>query len=175
MHPELKRWARTHFFRIWTAIATILLLGLLLVYRPELLTWYLRTTMRLIEAAAARFPYPWGDRIEFFLKEIGGHIWIQITLAIVAVRLVTWMPLFCWRCYRSWRKGGRPRIRSDFFEDNLVLPEWIEHSTSPLPRGCSTTELRQQKARTASGGANAAETATSAPVGARQCHILQPH
>ena len=27
----------------------------------------------------------------------------------------------------------------------VVLPEWIEHSTSPLPRGCSTTELRQQK------------------------------
>ena len=27
----------------------------------------------------------------------------------------------------------------------MVLPEWIEHSTSPLPRGCSTTELRQQK------------------------------
>ncbi len=24
-----------------------------------------------------------------------------------------------------------------------MLPEWIEHSTSPLPRGCSTTELRQ--------------------------------
>src|SRR5262249_5989240 len=29
----------------------------------------------------------------------------------------------------------------------MVLPEWIEHSTSPLPRGCSTTELRQQKTR----------------------------
>jgi hypothetical protein len=29
----------------------------------------------------------------------------------------------------------------------MVLPEWIEHSTSPLPRGCSTTELRQQKKR----------------------------
>src|SRR3974390_3367908 len=27
----------------------------------------------------------------------------------------------------------------------MVLPEWIEHSTSPLPRGCSTTELRQRK------------------------------
>src|SRR5262245_32877805 len=27
----------------------------------------------------------------------------------------------------------------------LVLPEWIEHSTSPLPRGCSTTELRQHE------------------------------
>src|SRR6185312_7292674 len=32
----------------------------------------------------------------------------------------------------------------------VVLPEWIEHSTSPLPRGCSTTELRQRiKARAA--------------------------
>ena len=29
----------------------------------------------------------------------------------------------------------------------MVLPEWIEHSTSPLPRGCSTTELRQRNGR----------------------------
>ena len=28
----------------------------------------------------------------------------------------------------------------------MVLPVWIEHTTSPLPRGCSTTELRQQNA-----------------------------
>src|ERR1700759_5559097 len=27
----------------------------------------------------------------------------------------------------------------------LVLPEWIEHSTSSLPMRCSTTELRQLK------------------------------
>src|SRR5206468_12488359 len=27
---------------------------------------------------------------------------------------------------------------------NMVLPERIELSTSPLPRGCSTTELRQR-------------------------------
>ena len=27
---------------------------------------------------------------------------------------------------------------------NMVLPVWIEHTTSPLPRECSTTELRQQ-------------------------------
>src|SRR5262245_44739095 len=26
---------------------------------------------------------------------------------------------------------------------DLVLPVWIEHTTSPLPRECSTTELRQ--------------------------------
>jgi hypothetical protein len=35
--------------------------------------------------------------------------------------------------------------------ETLVLPEWIEHSTSPLPRGCSTTELRQRKARARGG------------------------
>jgi hypothetical protein len=47
---------------------------------------------------------------------------------------------------------------------SVVLPEWIEHSTSPLPRGCSTTELRQQKRRNnPRTGANAAETATRAP------------
>ena len=51
----------------------------------------------------------------------------------------------------------------------MVLPEWIEHSTSPLPRGCSTTELRQRKARgPRRAGANAAETAITAPSGARQ-------
>jgi hypothetical protein len=26
----------------------------------------------------------------------------------------------------------------------MVLPEWIEHSTSSLPMRCSTTELRQR-------------------------------
>src|SRR5262249_2843632 len=30
---------------------------------------------------------------------------------------------------------------------NLVLPVRIERTTSPLPRECSTTELRQQKSR----------------------------
>src|SRR5581483_10113396 len=44
----------------------------------------------------------------------------------------------------------------------MVLPEWIEHTTSPLPRGCSTTELRQRECETAANTAaeNAAETAT---------------
>src|SRR5690348_4232257 len=44
----------------------------------------------------------------------------------------------------------------------MVLPEWIEHSTSPLPRGCSTTELRQQTIREVD--PRAAETATRDPV-----------
>ena len=38
----------------------------------------------------------------------------------------------------------------------MVLPERIELSTSPLPRECSTTELRQQFARRASHGTDPA-------------------
>src|SRR5262245_34851452 len=30
-------------------------------------------------------------------------------------------------------------------QNAVVLPVWIEHTTSPLPRECSTTELRQQR------------------------------
>ena len=32
----------------------------------------------------------------------------------------------------------------DLSRFSVVLPVWIEHTTSPLPRECSTTELRQQ-------------------------------
>lgn len=105
MHPEFKRWARVHVFRTWTAVITILLLGLGLIYRPELLTWYLRTTVHMIEATSSLLPYPWGDRVEFTLKEIGGQVWFQITLAIIFVRVAAWMPAFCWRCCRSWQKN----------------------------------------------------------------------
>ena len=41
--------------------------------------------------------------------------------------------------------GGAARQRNDALLD-LVLPERIELSISPLPRECSTTELRQRRA-----------------------------
>src|SRR5262245_33567278 len=37
--------------------------------------------------------------------------------------------------------------RPDFMGFRVVLPEGIELSTSPLPRECSTTELRQRLLR----------------------------
>jgi hypothetical protein len=100
-HPELKDWARIHVFRVSTALVTILLLVLCFFYRPELLTWWLRTTMGLIETASGQLPYPWGDRIEVALRAVGGHVWFQITLAIILVRVVTWVPSVCWRRLRS--------------------------------------------------------------------------
>ena len=42
----------------------------------------------------------------------------------------------------------------------MVLPVRIELTTSPLPRECSTTELRQRKRAAWPGPRNAAETAT---------------
>ena len=57
MHPELKNWAHVHVFRVSTALVTILLLALGFFFRPALLTWWLRTTMGLIEMASGLLPY----------------------------------------------------------------------------------------------------------------------
>ena len=44
---------------------------------------------------------------------------------------------------RGGTGSGRSK-KSRFFKTSMVLPDRIELSTSPLPRECSTTELRQQ-------------------------------
>ena len=41
------------------------------------------------------------------------------------------------------KRGNRIQIRRELCRCRLVLPDRIELSTSPLPRECSTTELRQ--------------------------------
>jgi hypothetical protein len=92
-----KAWARTHLFRTWTAILTLVLFGLCFMYRPELLTWWLRSTMSAIEKASAMLPYPWGDRVEFALRGFGGSFWMQITFAIVLVRVLAWLIGYGWR------------------------------------------------------------------------------
>ena len=107
-HPELKNWARIHVFRVSTALVTILLLGFCFLYRPDLLTWWLRTTMGLIETASGLLPYPWGDRIEVALRGIGGSFWFQITLAIILVRVAAWFTAVCWR-----RRPSKRRLKTD--------------------------------------------------------------
>src|SRR5580704_1368986 len=104
IHPEFKKWAHVHVFRVSTALVTILLLGLCFLYRPDLLTWWLRTTMGLIETASGLLPYPWGDRIEIALRGIGGSFWFQITLAIILVRMAAWFAAVCWRRRLSKRR-----------------------------------------------------------------------
>ena len=108
MHPELKKWAHVHVFRFSTALVTILLLVLCFFYRPDLLTWWLRTTMGLIETASGLLPYPWGDRVEVALRAIGGSVWFQIALAIILVRTVAWLAAVCWR-----RRPSKRRLKTD--------------------------------------------------------------
>jgi hypothetical protein len=99
----IKTWALTHLFRTWTALVTLIGFGLSFLYKPEWLTWWLRTTMAAIEKLSALLPYPWGDRIEVALRGIGGSFWMQITLAIIIVRVIAWLIGY------SWRRSRRPR------------------------------------------------------------------
>jgi hypothetical protein len=97
----VKRWLLTHATRAWTAIFTLAGLGVAFVYKPELLTLYLRTTMTAIETATAALPYPWGDRLEVILRGIGGSVWMQFAFAIIVVRMMAWLIArfigYCWR------------------------------------------------------------------------------
>ena len=47
----------------------------------------------------------------------------------------------------SWHRKPRKRFRrsAEKFNDFMVLLVRIELTTSPLPRGCSTTELQQRR------------------------------
>jgi hypothetical protein len=78
--------------------------------------------------------------------------------------------------FRSRRKSINVSDFSTFF---LVLPDRIELSTSPLPRECSTTELRQRilrhRGHKRGGGVRRGEPATRAAAaqGARLRHV--PH
>ena len=80
---------RNHVFRIWTAWAILCAYVYGWLYVPEALTWWKRTTTSVIEAACSLLPYPWNDRIEATLGNIG--LWVQITLAIIVFRILVWL------------------------------------------------------------------------------------
>ena len=80
---------RSHVFRIWTAGAVLAAYVYSWFYVPELLTWWKRSTDAAIEAVCGSLPYPWGDRIEATIGNFG--LWVQVTLAIVAFRILVWI------------------------------------------------------------------------------------
>jgi hypothetical protein len=88
-------WASLHFFRFWTAAAVIVLFGLGFWYAPEILTWWQRTVMRMINDGSGLLPYPWSDRVQFIMINLGASIWLQITAAIVLFRVLLW-PIALW-------------------------------------------------------------------------------
>jgi hypothetical protein len=98
------RWRNTklrvhnHIFRIWTALAVLAGYVYSWLYIPEWLTWWKRTTTAAIEAGCGLLPYPWCDRVEATLGNFG--LWVQITLAIVAFRVLVWLAMSALRLVR---------------------------------------------------------------------------
>jgi hypothetical protein len=115
----LGSWLRVQFFRLWTALATIVLVGLCFYYYPEWLQWYLRTSMRGIETAADRLPsawVPWVAQAEVVLRTIGASIWFQFASAIVMFRVAMWaLGRGSWWLVQRVRGGGAkpPERKSD--------------------------------------------------------------
>jgi hypothetical protein len=65
--------------------------------RPDALTGAQRLIQRGIEVMGDDVPAPWGPRIEFVFREIGGLIWLQITLLVVLLRVVLSTIALVWR------------------------------------------------------------------------------
>jgi len=94
---------RNHVFRVWTACAILAAYIYGWLYVPELLIWWKRTTASVIEVGCGLLPYPWNDRIEATLGNIG--LWVQITLAIVVFRVLVWAVMSGTK--HAWSAGGR--------------------------------------------------------------------
>jgi hypothetical protein len=85
--PGFRYHLKTHFFRTMTVVLAWVLLALAFYQEPALLTGTQRLIQRGIEVVGDNIPPPWGPRIEFVFREVGGLIWLQITLFVLALRI----------------------------------------------------------------------------------------
>ena len=88
---------KVHSFRTLTVIMAWALIVAAFYLKPELLTGAQRLMQRGIEAVGDAIPRPWGPRLEFVFREIGGLIWLQITLVVIALRLTLSTVATTWR------------------------------------------------------------------------------
>lgn len=95
--PGFRYHLRVHFFRVVTVIVAWLLIAAAFYEKPELLTGAQRFLQRGIEAIGDAIPPPWGPRIEFVFREIGGLIWLQITLFVLVLRVTLSTIAAMWR------------------------------------------------------------------------------
>jgi len=90
-----------HSFRIVTVILAWVFIAAAFYEWPELLTGLQRAIQRAMEAIGDSIPAPWGPRIEFVFREIGGFIWLQITLIVVFLRVILSGIASVWRLLRA--------------------------------------------------------------------------
>src|SRR5271163_3626800 len=87
-YSGLRHHAKVHSFRIFTVILAWIFIATAFYEKPELLTGIQRAIQSGMEIVGDNIPPPWGPRIEFVFREIGGFIWLQITLIVLALRMV---------------------------------------------------------------------------------------
>jgi hypothetical protein len=85
--PGLKYHVKVHTFRVFTVILAWFLVIAAFYEKPDLLTDAQRLIQHSLEKVGDAIPPPWGPRVEFVFREIGGLIWLQVTLLIVALRV----------------------------------------------------------------------------------------
>jgi hypothetical protein len=88
---------KVHVFRTLTAVLAWGLVVAAFYQKPELLTSAQRLMQRGIEAVGDAVPSPWGARMEFVFREIGGVIWLQITMVILTLRMMLSTIAATWR------------------------------------------------------------------------------
>ena len=99
-YSGFKHHAKVHSFRFFTVVLAWVLIAAAFYEKPELLTALQRAIQRGMEAVGDNIPPPWGPRIEFVFREIGGFIWLQITLIVVFLRVVLSGIASVWRLLR---------------------------------------------------------------------------
>ena len=87
-YQGLRHHAKVHSFRFLTVILAWLLIAAAFYQKPELLTGLQRAIQHGMETVGDAIPSPWGPRIEFVFREIGGFIWLQITLIVLMLRII---------------------------------------------------------------------------------------
>lgn len=102
------QWIKTHTYRASTALCTLAFFSFAFFYHPEWLSWWLRLITHGIEQTTALLPYPYGDQVEVAMKGFGGSFWLQITVAIVALRAFLSSIAYAWRRQRKPAPPERP-------------------------------------------------------------------
>ena len=88
VRPGIRYHLKVHSFRTFTVILAWVLLAFSFYQDPEVLTAAQRLIQRSIEFVGDNVPPPWGPRIEFVFREVGGLIWLQITLLVLLLSIV---------------------------------------------------------------------------------------
>src|SRR5712672_3612092 len=99
-YSGLKHHAKVHSFRVITVVLAWLLIAAAFYEKPELLTGLQRAIQRSMETVGDSIPSPWGPRIEFVFREIGGFIWLQITVIVISLRIILSGIASAWRLIR---------------------------------------------------------------------------